>query len=131
MTKSCEFFVQLTYIVGTDTPRQYADCIHAAWARADLEIDKASVVPRQKRMTDTGVGLLLTIQRATCIGISDDAIRGRGMAEETWLDEQRLIQGLRARDPISLEALINQYSRELFYFARLILAGAGSVQDAE
>lgn len=53
------------------------------------------------------------------------------MAEETWLDEQQLIQGLRSRDPISLEALINQYSRELFYFARLILAGAGSVQDAE
>jgi RNA polymerase sigma factor (sigma-70 family) len=53
------------------------------------------------------------------------------MAEETWLDEQQLIQGLRARDPISLEALINQYSRELFYFARLILAGAGSAQDAE
>jgi RNA polymerase sigma factor (sigma-70 family) len=53
------------------------------------------------------------------------------MAEETWLDEQALIQGLRARDPISLEALINQYSRELFYFARLILAGAGSAQDAE
>jgi RNA polymerase sigma factor (sigma-70 family) len=53
------------------------------------------------------------------------------MAEETWLDEQQLIQGLRASDPISLEALINQYSRELFYFARLILAGAGSVQDAE
>ena len=53
------------------------------------------------------------------------------MAEETWLDEQRLIQGLRARDPISLEALITQYSRELFYFARLILAGAGSAQDAE
>ena len=30
------------------------------------------------------------------------------MAEETWLDEQELIQGLRARDPLSLEALINQ-----------------------
>jgi RNA polymerase sigma factor (sigma-70 family) len=53
------------------------------------------------------------------------------MAEETWLDEQQLIQGLRARDPMSLEQLINHYSRELFYFARLILAGAGSVQDAE
>jgi RNA polymerase sigma factor (sigma-70 family) len=53
------------------------------------------------------------------------------MAEETWLDEHELIQGLRARDPISLEALINQYSRELFYFARLILGSAGSAQDAE
>ncbi len=57
--------------------------------------------------------------------------QGRGMAEKTRLDEQELIQGLRARDPLSLEALINRYSRELFYFARLILAGAGSVQDAE
>lgn len=53
------------------------------------------------------------------------------MAEKTWLDEQELIQGLRARDPLSLEALINRYSRELFYFTRLILAGAGSAQDAE
>ncbi|HEX6779134.1 MAG TPA: sigma-70 family RNA polymerase sigma factor [Ktedonobacterales bacterium] len=53
------------------------------------------------------------------------------MAEEIWQDEQRLIQGLRARDPLSLETLINRYSRELFYFARLILAGAGSAQDAE
>lgn len=53
------------------------------------------------------------------------------MAEETWLDEQQLIQGLRSRDPMSLESLINHYSRELFYFARLILSGAGSVQDAE
>src|SRR5690242_8690686 len=52
-------------------------------------------------------------------------------AEDIWLDEQRLIHGLRAHDPLSLEALINQYSRELFYFARLVLGGAGSVQDAE
>ncbi len=53
------------------------------------------------------------------------------MAEESWLDEQQLIEGLRKRDPMSLEALINQYSHELFYFARLILAGVGSAQDAE
>lgn len=53
------------------------------------------------------------------------------MAEETWLDEHRLMEGLCTRDPLSLEALINRYSRELFYFARLILGGAGSVQDAE
>lgn len=53
------------------------------------------------------------------------------MAEETRQEEQRLIHGLRARDPLSLEALINRYSRELFYFACLVLAGAGSAQDAE
>ena len=53
------------------------------------------------------------------------------MAEESWPNEQQLIQGLRTRNPASLEALINQYSRELFYFARLVLAGAGTAQDAE
>ena len=52
-------------------------------------------------------------------------------AEDTWRDEQRLILGLRAHDPLSLEALIQQYSRELFYFARLVLHGVGSAQDAE
>jgi RNA polymerase sigma factor (sigma-70 family) len=51
--------------------------------------------------------------------------------EDTWRDEQRLIHGLRVHDPLSLEALINQYSRELFYFACLILAGVGAAQDAE
>ncbi|HEU5198201.1 MAG TPA: sigma-70 family RNA polymerase sigma factor [Ktedonobacterales bacterium] len=53
------------------------------------------------------------------------------MIEETWLDDQRLIRGLRAHDPRSLEALIQHYSRELFYLACLILAGVGAAQDAE
>jgi RNA polymerase sigma-70 factor (ECF subfamily) len=53
------------------------------------------------------------------------------MVQDRWLDEQRLIQGLRARNPRTLEALIAQYSHELFYLARLILAGVGSAQDAE
>jgi RNA polymerase sigma factor (sigma-70 family) len=53
------------------------------------------------------------------------------MVQDSWLDEQRLIQGLHARDPQTLEALIAQYSHELFYLARLILTGVGSVQDAE
>ena len=53
------------------------------------------------------------------------------MTEETWLDDQRLIHGLRARDYHSLEALIQHYSRELFYLACLILAGVGAAQDAE
>ena len=52
-------------------------------------------------------------------------------AEDTWLDDQCLIHGLRAHDPLSLEALIEHYSRELFYFACLILAGVGTAQDAE
>lgn len=51
--------------------------------------------------------------------------------QEHWLDEPQLIAGLRARDPGSLEAIINQYSGELFYLTRLILNGAGSEQDAE
>ena len=46
-------------------------------------------------------------------------------------DEQRLLHGLRAHDPLNLEALINQYSRAPFSFARLVLIGAGSVRDAE
>ncbi len=53
------------------------------------------------------------------------------MVQEGWLDESRLIQGLQARNPIILEALITQYSHELFYFIRLILEGVGSIQDAE
>ncbi len=51
--------------------------------------------------------------------------------QEGWLDEQQLIQGLRARDPHILEALIAQYSHELFYLTRLILEGMGTAQDAE
>jgi RNA polymerase sigma factor (sigma-70 family) len=51
--------------------------------------------------------------------------------QDGWLDESRLIQGLRARNPFTLEALIAQYSHELFYFIRLILDGVGSAQDAE
>jgi RNA polymerase sigma factor (sigma-70 family) len=53
------------------------------------------------------------------------------MVQDGWLDEQQLIQGLRARNHLALEALIVQYSHELFYLARLILEGVGSVQDAE
>jgi RNA polymerase sigma-70 factor (ECF subfamily) len=53
------------------------------------------------------------------------------MIEDTWREEQCLIHGLRAHDPLSLEALINRYSRELFYVACLILAGVGAAQDAE
>lgn len=53
------------------------------------------------------------------------------MVQEGWMDEQRLIQGLRARNPRTLETLIAQYSHELFYFIRLVLEGVGSLQDVE
>jgi len=53
------------------------------------------------------------------------------MAQEPWLSEEQLVEGLRARNPRSLEALVTQYSRELFYFTRLILNGVGAIQDAE
>jgi RNA polymerase sigma-70 factor, ECF subfamily len=53
------------------------------------------------------------------------------MAQEQWPDETDLVAGLRARDAASLETVIKLYSRELFYFTRLILNGVGSVQDAE
>ncbi|HLW02134.1 MAG TPA: sigma-70 family RNA polymerase sigma factor [Ktedonobacterales bacterium] len=53
------------------------------------------------------------------------------MVQDGWLDEQRLVQGLRARNPRVLETLIAQYSHEFFYFIRLVLEGIGSVQDAE
>jgi RNA polymerase sigma factor (sigma-70 family) len=53
------------------------------------------------------------------------------MVQDGWLDEQRLIQGLRARNPRTLETLIAQYSHEFFYFIRLVLEGIGSAQDAE
>lgn len=53
------------------------------------------------------------------------------MVQESWLDDQELIDGLRARNPLMLQALIIQYSRELFYLMRLILAGVGTEEDAE
>src|SRR5215510_280679 len=55
----------------------------------------------------------------------------RVMVQEGWLDDQELIQGLRAHNPLMLQALILQYSRELFYLIRLILAGVGTEEDAE
>ncbi len=53
------------------------------------------------------------------------------MVQESWLDERELIEGLRARNPLMLQALIVQYSRELFYLIRLILGGVGTEEDAE
>lgn len=53
------------------------------------------------------------------------------MVQDGWFDEQELIEGLRARNPLTLQALIVQYSRDLFYLMRLILAGVGTEEDAE
>jgi RNA polymerase sigma factor (sigma-70 family) len=52
------------------------------------------------------------------------------MVQQNWSDDD-LAQGLHERDPEALETLISRYSRELFYFIRLVLDGIGVVQDAE
>jgi len=52
------------------------------------------------------------------------------MVRQSWSDED-LIQRLQQRDPEALETLISQYSREVFYFIRLVLDGVGVAQDAE
>ena len=49
---------------------------------------------------------------------------------QEWSDED-LVQQLHERDPEALETLISRYSREVFYFIRLVLDGIGVVQDAE
>lgn len=52
------------------------------------------------------------------------------MVRQDWSDED-LAKRLRERDPEALETLISRYSRELFYFIRLVLDGIGVAQDAE
>src|SRR6184192_453782 len=52
------------------------------------------------------------------------------MIRQDWSDED-LAERLRQRDPEALETLISRYSRELFYFIRLVLDGVGVTQDAE
>jgi RNA polymerase sigma-70 factor, ECF subfamily len=52
------------------------------------------------------------------------------MVRQSWSDED-LAQRLQQRDPEALETLISRYSRELFYFVRLVLDGIGVAQDAE
>ncbi|HLG75510.1 MAG TPA: sigma-70 family RNA polymerase sigma factor [Ktedonobacteraceae bacterium] len=47
-----------------------------------------------------------------------------------WSDED-LARRLHAQDPEALETLISRYSRELFYFIRLVLGTVGVTQDAE
>ena len=52
------------------------------------------------------------------------------MVRQDWSDDD-LAQRLRERDPEALETLITRYSREVFYFIRLVLDGVGVAQDAE
>ena len=52
------------------------------------------------------------------------------MVRLDWSDED-LAQRLHERDPEALETLIARYSREVFYFIRLVLDGVGVAQDAE
>src|SRR5215467_8799658 len=52
------------------------------------------------------------------------------MVRQNWSDDD-LAQGLQQRDPEALETLISRYSREVFYFIRLVLDGVGVAQDAE
>jgi RNA polymerase sigma-70 factor (ECF subfamily) len=52
------------------------------------------------------------------------------MVRQNWSDEE-LAQKLQEHDPDALETLISRYSREVFYFIRLVLDGIGVTQDAE
>lgn len=52
------------------------------------------------------------------------------MVRQDWSDDD-LAQRLSERDPEALEVLISRYSREVFYFIRLVLDGVGVAQDAE
>src|SRR6516225_5988201 len=55
---------------------------------------------------------------------------GAIMVRLDWSDED-LAQRLQKRDPEALETLISRYSREVYYFIRLVLDGVGVAQDAE
>ncbi len=52
------------------------------------------------------------------------------MVRQEWSDDD-LAHRLHEHDPEALETLISRYSRELFYFIRLVLDGIGVAQDAE
>src|SRR5450432_2689709 len=52
------------------------------------------------------------------------------MVRHDWSDDD-LARRLLERDPEALETLIFRYSREVFYFIRLVLDGVGVAQDAE
>jgi RNA polymerase sigma factor (sigma-70 family) len=52
------------------------------------------------------------------------------MVRQDWSDDD-LAQRLHEHNPEALETLISRYSREIFYFIRVVLDGIGVAQDAE
>jgi len=52
------------------------------------------------------------------------------MVRQDWSDDD-LARGLLEQNSEALETLISRYSRELFYFIRLVLDGIGVTQDVE
>src|SRR5260370_32289006 len=58
------------------------------------------------------------------------SLQGASMVRQNWTDDD-LARRLHEHDPDALETLISRYSREVFYFIRLVLDGIGVVQDAE
>jgi RNA polymerase sigma factor (sigma-70 family) len=52
------------------------------------------------------------------------------MSHNGWSDDE-LAAGLRHRDSRVLEEMITRFSREIFYFMRMILANVGTIQDVE
>ena len=48
-------------------------------------------------------------------------LQGASMVRQSWSDED-LTHRLQQRDPEALETLISRYSREVFYFIRLVFA---------
>lgn len=52
------------------------------------------------------------------------------MVRQDWSDED-LAQRLQVHDQDALATLISRYSREIYYFIRLVLDGVGVAQDAE
>src|SRR5713226_8617051 len=52
------------------------------------------------------------------------------MVRQDWSDDD-LAQRRHEHNPEALETLISRYSREIFYFIRVVLDGIGVAQDAE
>jgi RNA polymerase sigma factor (sigma-70 family) len=52
------------------------------------------------------------------------------MVQQDWSDDD-LAQRLHERNPEALETLISRYSREIYYFIRVVLDSIGVAQDAE
>src|ERR1700680_1803030 len=57
-------------------------------------------------------------------------LQGAIMVRQSWSDED-FAKMLQERDLDAFETLISRYSREIYYFVRLVLDGIGVAQDAE